>query len=555
MKKKIIVFNIAIIALSLLFAFISGVKITQNAQYKTAEREVIALTRAYSENYNDKITENVPENVRVTVVASDFTVIADSRDESIVGTPHADREELTSALSGKPKVVTRYSGTLNEDMVYYAEKVPSGEGYVFVRVAIPVESVKGYALNTAGYMAITLIFALLAAFIASLLINANLLKPLEAIKNNLGAIADGKHAVKPLAVKDKDLSEVYGEIDEISDKLQKTFSDLNVEREKLNYVLSNVTDGIVVLEKGGDVSVINAAAKEFLKVNDVVGKPYFTLSVDEKFISEIRTAVEEKRGGEAELSVFGRYYAVSVKPLEAGYTVIVLNDITGAKLAEKTRSEFFANASHELKTPLTAIKGFNEVISLTAVDEKTKALSEKIGVQVDRIVKLINDMLALSRLETEDKPTGETVELSEVLKSVKDELAPLAEKNKVDLTVSGGGKVKMNGRHAEELVKNLLENAVRYSCGGGFAKATAVNRGDEVVLTVEDDGIGIADEDKERIFERFYRVDKSRSQKTGGTGLGLAIVKHVCTLYGFKITLDGKLGVGTKITVEMPAGE
>lgn len=555
MKKKILIFNIAIIALSLLFAFISGVKITQNAQYKTAEREVITLTRAYGENYSDKVTENVPENVRVTVVASDFTVIADSWDDFIVGTPHADREELTAALTGNPKVVTRYSGTLHEDMVYYAEKVTAGDGYVFVRVAIPVESVKSYALNTAGYMAITLIFALLAAFIASLLINANLLKPLEAIKSNLSAIADGKQAVKPLTIKDKDLSEVYGEIDEISDKLQKTFSELNAEREKLNYVLSNVTDGIVVLEKGGDISVINAAAKEFLKAGDIVGKPYFTLSVDEKFISVIKAAAGDGKSGEAEYLSYGRYYAVSVKPLEAGYTVVVLNDITDAKLAEKTRSEFFANASHELKTPLTAIKGFNEIISLTAADEKTRELSEKIGVQVDRIVKLIGDMLALSRLETEDKPTGETVEFKEVLNSVKEELAPLAEKYGVGLSVFGGGKVKMNGRHAEELVKNLLENAVRYSCDGGFAKATVVKNGGELVLTVEDDGVGIADEDKERVFERFYRVDKSRSQKTGGTGLGLAIVKHVCTLYGFKITLESKLGVGTKITVLMPAEE
>lgn len=121
------------------------------------------------------------------------------------------------------------------------------------------------------------------------------------------------------------------------------------------------------------------------------------------------------------------------------------------------------------------------------------------------------------------------------------------------LSVAGGGKVKMSGRHAEELVKNLLENAVRYTGGGGYAKATVEKTGDKLILTVEDDGIGIADEDKERIFERFYRVDKSRSQKTGGTGLGLAIVKHICNLYGFKFTLTSKLGVGTKIVVELPA--
>lgn len=553
MKKKVLIFNVAIIAASLIFAFISGIKITQNSQYQTAEREVIALTRAYSANYNDKVTENVPKNVRVTVIDSDFKVIADSEDGSIVGTMHDNREELTAAIIGEPKVVTRYSGTLNEDMVYYAEKVDTGSGFVLVRVAIPVESVKGYVFNTVGYMALTLIFALLAAFIASLLINANLLKPLEAIKNNLGAIADGKRADKPLVIKDKDLKEVYGEIDEIADKLQKTFTELKGEREKLDYVLSNVTDGIVVLEQSGDISVINAAAKEFLKIPDVTGKPYYTLSVDEEFISAIKAAVSERAARETGFSAFGRYYSVSVKPLDGGYTVVVLNDITSAKLAEKTRSEFFANASHELKTPLTAIKGFNEILSMTSSDEKAKELSEKIGAQVDRIVKLINDMLALSRLETEDKPADETVDLGEVLKSVKEELTPLADKNKVELSVTGGGKVKMNGRHAEELVKNLLENAVRYTDGGGYAKASVKKSGDKLILTVEDDGIGIADEDKERIFERFYRVDKSRSQKTGGTGLGLAIVKHICNLYGFKLTLTSKLGVGTKIVVELPA--
>lgn len=553
MKKKVLIFNVAIIALSLLFVFISGIKITQNSQYQTAAREVIALTRAYSANYNENVAKNVPQNVRVTVVDSDFKVIADSKDASIVGTMHDSREELTAAIIGEPKVVTRYSGTLNEDMVYYAEKVDIDGGFVLVRVAIPVESVKGYVLNTAGYMALTLIFALLAAFIASLLINANLLKPLETIKNNLGAIADGKRADKPLAIKDKDLKEVYGEIDEISDKLQNTFTELKGEREKLNYVLSNVTDGIIVLEQNGDISVINAAAKEFLKIPDVTGKPYYTLSVDEGFTSAIKAAVSEREVRETEFSAYGKYYSVSVKPLDGGYAVIVLNDITSAKLAEKTRSEFFANASHELKTPLTAIKGFNEILFMTSSVEKAKELSEKIGAQVDRIVKLINDMLALSRLETEDKPVNETVDLGEVLQSVKDELTPLADKNKVKLSVAGGGKVKMSGRHAEELVKNLLENAVRYTGGGGYAKATVEKTGDKLILSVEDDGIGIADEDKERIFERFYRVDKSRSQKTGGTGLGLAIVKHICNLYGFKFALTSKLGVGTKIVVELPA--
>ena len=240
---------------------------------------------------------------------------------------------------------------------------------------------------------------------------------------------------------------------------------------------------------------------------------------------------------------------VSLKNLEKGFKIVVLSDVTAMKNGEVMRSEFFANASHELKTPLTAIKGFNEIISLKTEEENTKELSAKIDGQITRLINLINDMLKLSELEAEKEPVKEKVDLVKVAAEVKDNLSALSDKKDITVTVEGEGTVEMEKEHAVELVKNLMENAVRYNNNGGFVKATVKSYGGNVIFTVEDNGIGIEEKDLNRIFERFYRVNKSRSRETGGTGLGLSIVKHVCSLYSADLEVKSGLGAGTTIKV------
>lgn len=549
MKNKIVIFNIIIIALSLIAVFVSGISINKNSHYEEAEKEIIKLTEIYAANYDDKITENVPNGIRVTVIDDTFKVIADSEDDSIVGSFHTNREEIDKALSGTPEVITRYSSSLKKDLVYYALKVNTETSYVFVRVAIPVESVNEYTTKTVPIMILVLAAALVISFAASIFATNELIKPIKSIKYGLISVNEGNFEKINADSYDKEVNDVISEINGIGEKLQSSIKKESDDRNKLDYILNNVSDGIIVISEDKTINLINNVAKEIFGISVAEGKNYSVLTENAAFNDSVSEFLKDGKNGCFQTEIDGKYYMVSLKNLEKGFKIVVLSDVTAMKNGEVMRSEFFANASHELKTPLTAIKGFNEIISLKTKEEETKELSAKIDGQITRLINLINDMLKLSELEAEKEPVKEKVDLVKVAAEVKDNLSALSEKKDITVTVEGEGTVEMEKEHAVELVKNLMENAVRYNNNGGYVKATVKNYGGNVVFTVEDNGIGIEEKDLNRIFERFYRVNKSRSRETGGTGLGLSIVKHVCSLYSADLEIKSGLGAGTTIKV------
>lgn len=549
MKNKIVIFNIIIIALSLIAVFVSGISINKNSHYEEAEKEIIKLTEIYAANYDDKITENVPDGIRVTVIDDTFKVIADSEDDSVVGSFHTNREEIDKALSGTPEVITRYSSSLKKDLVYYALKVNTETSYVFVRVAIPVESVNEYTTKTVPIMILVLAAALVISFAASIFATNELIKPIKSIKYGLISVNEGNFEKINADSYDKEVNDVISEINGIGEKLQSSIKKESDDRNKLDYILNNVSDGIIVISEDKTINLINNVAKEIFGISVAEGKNYSVLTENAAFNDSVSEFLKDGKNGCFQTEIDGKYYMVSLKNLEKGFKIVVLSDVTAMKNGEVMRSEFFANASHELKTPLTAIKGFNEIISLKTKEEETKELSAKIDGQITRLINLINDMLKLSELEAEKEPVKEKVDLVKVAAEVKDNLSALSEKKDITVTVEGEGTVEMEKEHAVELVKNLMENAVRYNNNGGYVKATVKNYGGNVVFTVEDNGIGIEEKDLNRIFERFYRVNKSRSRETGGTGLGLSIVKHVCSLYSADLEIKSGLGAGTTIKV------
>lgn len=549
MKNKIVIFNIIIIALSLIAVFVSGISINKNSHYEEAEKEIIKLTEIYAANYDDKITENVPNGIRVTVIDDTFKVIADSDDDSVVGTFHTNREEIEKALSGTPEVITRYSSSLKKDLVYYALKVNTETSYVFVRVAIPVESVNEYTTKTVPIMILVLAAALVISFAASIFATNELIKPIKNIKYGLISVNEGNFEKINADSYDKEVNDIISEINGIGEKLQSSIKKESDDRNKLDYILNNVSDGIIVISEDKTINLINNVAKEIFGISAAEGKNYSVLTENAAFNDSVSEFLKDGKNGCFQTEIEGKYYMVSLKNLEKGFKIVVLSDVTAMKNGEVMRSEFFANASHELKTPLTAIKGFNEIISLKTKEEETKELSAKIDGQITRLINLINDMLKLSELEAEKEPVKEKVDLVKVAAEVKENLSVLSEKKDITVTVEGEGTVEMEKEHAEELVKNLMENAVRYNNNGGYVKATVKSYGGNVVFTVEDNGIGIEEKDLNRIFERFYRVNKSRSRETGGTGLGLSIVKHVCSLYSADLEVKSGLGAGTTIKV------
>ncbi len=555
MKKKIIVTNVIIVVFALLILFLSGISITKSIYKKQAEERIIDVTNIYAENYtsSDKVVKNVPKDYRVTVVDKSGKVLSDSETADVSNMEnHIDREEIVAALHGKPVAVTRRSNTTNKDMVYSAVKVDlSADDYVFVRVSTPVDSVNLYATSTILPNFYVLIAAIFAAVILSVVLTKSLVKPMAEIKNSLIALNNGTFTPSTPSEKDPEINKMLSEINDIGEKLSDTITTVSEDNKKLDYILNNVSDGIVVITANGNIEVMNDNAKLVFDVkNDAISSNYTVLSANEKFISAVSDAVNERINKVFEFTTAAHdVYLTSIRCLDGGMTIIVLSDITAVKHGEEIRSEFFANASHELKTPLTAIKGFNDVIGMKSKDDDIRTLSSKIDKEVNRVVSLIDDMLNLSKLETTKTPIVEKVDLVAVAYDAEESISALARAKNVNIEISGEGTVEMEKDHAYELVKNLMENAVRYNEDGGHVFVSVDEKSDKVTLKVKDDGIGIDEENQSRIFERFYRVNKSRSRETGGTGLGLSIVKHVAELYGAKLTLASTLGAGTEITV------
>lgn len=555
MKKKIIVTNVIIVVFALLILFLSGISITKSINKKQAEERIIDVANIYAENYtsSDKVVKNVPKDYRVTVVDKAGKVLSDSETADVSNMEnHIDREEIVAALHGKPVAVTRRSDTTNKDMVYSAVKVDlSADDYVFVRVSTPVDSVNLYATSTILPNFYVLIAAIIAAVILSVVLTKSLVKPMAEIKNNLIALNNGTFTPSTPSEKDPEINKMLSEINDIGEKLSDTITTVSEDNKKLDYILNNVSDGIVVITREGNIEVMNDNAKLVFDVkNDAISSNYTVLSANEKFISAVSDAVNERINKVFEFTTAAHdVYLTSIRCLDGGMTIIVLSDITAVKHGEEIRSEFFANASHELKTPLTAIKGFNDVIGMKSKDGDIGTLSAKIDKEVNRVVSLIDDMLNLSKLETTKTPIVEKVDLVAVAYDAEESISALARNKNVNIEISGEGVVEMEKDHAYELVKNLMENAVRYNEDGGHVFVSVDEKSDKVTLKVKDDGIGIDEENQSRIFERFYRVNKSRSRETGGTGLGLSIVKHVAELYDAKLTLSSTLGAGTEITV------
>ena len=555
MKKKIIVTNVIIVVFALLVLFLSGISITKSIYKKQAEKRIIDVANIYAENYTsfDKVVKNVPKDYRVTVVDKSGKVLSDSETADVSNMEnHIDREEIVAALHGKSVAVTRRSDTTNKDMVYSAVKVNlSSDDYVFVRVSTPVDSVNLYATSTILPNFYVLIAAIIAAVILSIVLTKSLVKPMAEIKNSLIALNNGTFTPSTPSEKDPEINKMMSEINDIGEKLSDTITTVSEDNKKLDYILNNVSDGIVVITADGNIEIMNDNAKLVFDVkNDAISSNYTVLSANEKFISAVSDAVNERINKVFEFTTAAHdVYLTSIRCLDGGMTIIVLSDITAVKQGEEIRSKFFANASHELKTPLTAIKGFNDIIGMKSKDDDIRTLSSKIDKEVNRVVSLIDDMLNLSKLETTKTPIVEKVDLVAVAYDAEESISALARDKNVNIEISGEGTVDMEKDHAYELVKNLMENAVRYNEDGGHVLVSVSESADNVTLKVKDDGIGIDEENQSRIFERFYRVNKSRSRETGGTGLGLSIVKHVAELNGAKLTLSSTLGAGTEITV------
>ncbi len=533
MKRKLAFWNSLIIVVAISALLVFGVLFAKEALVNEAKESTIALTHAYKNAFNGDTTSLVVEdkNIRETIICSDGSVLWDSEEDASNLESHANREEFIAAMENKPTVVIRSSQTFGVEYIYYAEAKTVSQSTYVIRIALKTSSLTTFMSSYIPWIILFGVFAIASSMVMVIFVTNKSLKPLKEIETNLGKIKSGEDNPNPIEIKGNDeVSNIAKDINQISNDLSLSLIQLRKEEEKLSLLLSNVPNPIIAISGNDGLVFANESAKKIFRLDE--GK----LSSD----------INLKDGDKFEKD--GRTYTVS-KQDSSDFTLYVLNDITPEIEAAKQRKEFVDSASHELKTPLTSIIGFNELISMSSKDEKIKDYASKVSISSKRMLSVVQDMLAISSLEEEKAPDDiPAISLRNVANDAITKLSFLAEEKKVTLTLIGDAKVTILDKDAYLIIKNLIENGMLYNVPNGKVSVTL----NEKTIIVEDSGIGIAEKDQERIFERFYRIDKSHSRQNGGTGLGLSIVKHAVMKYNGEIKLESHLGYGTKISVTFP---
>lgn len=482
------------------------------------------------------------DNYRITWISPDGNVLYDSSSDSGAMENHLQREEIRDAVASGFGESSRYSSTLMEQSLYCAQRLPDGS---VIRLSVSHGSVLLLLLGMIQPIVIILFVAAILSFVLAGRLSKRIVEPLNRL--NLD---------EPMENKDYDeLSPLMRRLSSQQLQLAQQSATLRQKQTELDTIVGNMQEGMVLLDKQGKVISINNSARRLLDAARAdFGHPLLTVSRNPELHNVVKQALDgENAGARAELH--GKIIQLSAAPIrsegEVSGVAVVLFDITQREKAEQQRREFTANVSHELKTPLHAISGYSELIKcgLTA-PEDVVPFAEKIYGETQRLIALVEDIISLSHLDEGGKDLQFTrVDLYQSAEAVAESLGTLAAGSGVSLKLCGGSTT-VNG--VPELIRgilyNLCDNAIKYHRPGGIVEINVQDH----AFSVRDTGIGIPQEHLDRIFERFYRVDKSHSKEVGGTGLGLSIVKHAALIHKAEIAVDSTVGQGTTVTVTFP---
>lgn len=485
-------------------------------------------------------------DVRITWIAANGDVLYDSKTNVADMENHAAREEIVEALENGNGESIRYSDTLTLHHIYSAQLLSDGS---VVRLSIEQRNFLTLTLGMLQPIALILLVAVVAALLFASGLSRHITQPLNDLNLDEPLKNEGYDELAPLLRR----------IDMQQKQIRAQKAELRQRRQEFDTLTAGMSEGLVLLGTGGHILSINRAAAAILGAEESnVGWDVLTVCREPSFETLFREAVGGKRG-QREIAIRGREYSFSANPVvNAGAVsgvVILIVDITERADAEKMRREFTANVSHELKTPLQTISGCAELLTNGMVKaEDIPQFSSQIYTEARRMVTLVEDIIRLSHLdEGAEDMARDRFDLYAVASVVVGTLQNEAESAGVALSLTGeGAEIYGIPQLVGVMLTNLCDNAIKYNREGGSVTVSVAQDGDTAVLSVADTGIGIPAADRERIFERFYRVDKSRSKKVGGTGLGLSIVKHAAKLHGATIHLDSTVDVGTTITVKFP---
>ena len=525
------------IVMGVLYNHFTGVQVQQL-------KDELSLAVTGTEQYGNAFLENVEaDRFRVTWIGADGTVLFDSRVDESTMENHADREEIREAFETGIGSAVRNSSTLTEQTFYEAQRLTDG---TVLRISANQASAWALMMDLLWPMILIAVLAIGLSLILARRMAKNIVEPLNKLNLEQPLSNDTYEELSPLL---RRINQQHLQIDAQMRKLQH-------KTDEFIQITSHMQEGLVVLDKETRIRSINSAAMKIFGAEETcVGSSFFQVNRSNALRQALNDALDRGHGS-AVLELEGRAYRFDMSSIQSDGNllgaVILAVDVTEARNAELMRREFSANVSHELKTPLQGIIGSAELLeSGLAKQEDQPRFVGHIRREATRLVNLIEDIIRLSQLDEGVQLPTEQVDMLALAEDVKEILAPSAAEKNVKIEVAGNGFViKGVRRMLQEIIYNLCDNAIKYNVPGGSVTVHVENNR----LVVSDTGIGIPAEHQDRIFERFYRVDKSHSKASGGTGLGLSIVKHAVAYHNAEISLESIPGKGTTITVLFDTG-
>ena len=486
------------------------------------------------------------KNYRITWIDTEGNVIFDSTSDTAEMENHLEREEVREALSSGYGESRRYSATLMERSFYSAQKLDNG---TILRLSISQNSILTLLLGMTQPICIIFVIALILSIVLAIQVSKKIVKPLNEIDLDNPLSNEGYDELSPFLRR----------IDSQQKQLRGQKAELLQKENELNTIIGSMNEGMILLNQKGKIISINPAARKLLDADtDCIGSDMLSLCRNLE-LQEILTKALQGERGENIIRLYGESYQIDADPITSENIVkgaaLFFFNVTEKEKAEQIRREFTANVSHELKTPLHSISGYAELLKNDMVKENDKIpFAGKIYDEAGRMIRLVEDIISLSHLDEDaDDMQRENIDLYTLAEKAVQSLEPQADTVCVALELSGV-PAPLNGipQLLYSVIYNLCDNAIKYNHENGKVMVNIQNENGMVVLSVEDTGIGIAPEHQERIFERFYRVDKSHSKAVGGTGLGLSIVKHAAKIHNAKVDVKSHVGKGTTVIVAFP---
>ncbi|WP_295154789.1 HAMP domain-containing sensor histidine kinase [uncultured Brachyspira sp.] len=521
------------------------------------EKEIDLYDVQTEDAFKKFVLQSDREELRISIISTNGIVVADTITN--ISDNHTNRSDVIKALhstENKPAFSINTSISQKTPYIYVSKKIKADDNKDYIlRVSVPIESVNKYLISFLFTAAMVIgIVVIIMAFVLPLM-SRNIMIPFYMIKEMLDNIYDNKSAAAKNLTGYDDINAILYDINELAVNLNENITGYQTEKEKLNYVLENIAQGIIAVNKNKEIFFINQYALDLLEISDSNIKKLNEIIKDEDVIEKIDNAIESIKFSKFDVKEHTMDIEISIIPIRNNKNISALikfEDVTDIRKIEIEKQDFFINASHELKTPLTSIIGYSELLIATGGGKNQADFIKRINNEALRMKDLVIDMLTLSRIEANWKETiDEEIDIKDVVLDVFESNKIKAEKRAINVQLNLESAVIMANREKiTEVINNLIDNAIKYTDDEGNVDIYLKNDSNKAIFTVKDTGCGIAPQYLNRIFERFFRVKNNKYLKINGTGLGLTIVKNICNYYNADIHIKSEENVGTEMTVE-----